>query len=444
VTTSATAPTANALPASRPLSLGVIFLTLYIDLIGFSISFPLIPRMLTYYLDHDGRAGLLGWLLRHVEGLAPPSGQDPLFVAALLGGVLSAAYSLLQFLFAPIWGARSDRIGRRPVLLLTVAGTSFSYLLWAFSGSFWLFIVARLVGGAMSGNLSVATAAVADVTSRENRAKGMGLIGVAFGLGFITGPAIGGIIGAVEPSARWAPYGINPFSAVAFVALAFSLLNLAWIGLRFRETLPAGHRSDPEIERTVHPWRALFAIHDAAIRRANLVYFMVALVFSGYEITISFLATERLHYNEHQMTYIFVFAGVLAILTQGVLVRRLVPRFGEKLGALGGVTLIAAGFGLVAIARTTLPVYLGLALVSIGSGFSNVSFSSLISLYSRADEQGKVLGVFRSLGSLARALGPLVAGVIFWWYGSLFTYILCAALLLVPVVAGLGLPQPEK
>ena len=134
----------------------------------------------------------------------------------------------------------------------------------------------------------------------------------------------------------------------------------------------------------------------------------------------------------------------MSILTQGVLVRRLVPRFGEKLGALGGLMLIAAGFGLVAIANTTTPVYTGIALVSIGWGFSNVAFSSLISLYSRVDEQGQVLGVFRSLGSLARALGPLAAGIIFWWYGSLITYMLSAVLLLVPIVAGLRLPQPAK
>ena len=436
--------TATPQPASKPLSLGVIFLTLYIDLIGFSISFPLIPRLLTYYLDREGREGFLGLVLRQIEALAPPSGTDSLFVAALLGGVLSAAYSFLQFLFAPIWGTRPDRVGRRPVLLLTVAGNALSYLLWAFSGSFWLFIVSRLLGGAMSGNLSVATAAVADVTTRENRAKGMGLIGVAFGLGFITGPAIGGIIGAVEPSARAAHWGLNPFSVVAFVAAGFSLLNLLWIGRRFRETLPPGNRDGPDVVRILHPVRALFAIHDAAIRRANLVYFLVALVFSGYEITISFLVTERLHYSEHQLTYIFVFAGVMSILTQGVLVRRLIPRFGEKLGALGGVTLIAAGFGLVGIAGTAGPLYLAIGLVSIGSGFSNAAFSSLLSLYSRAHEQGKVLGVFRSLGSLARAIGPLIAGVVFWWYGSLFTYLLSAALLVVPVVAGLRLPQPEK
>jgi MFS family permease len=438
VTTAATAPTA------KPLSLGVIFLTLYIDLIGFSISFPLIPRMLTYYLAKEGNDSALGWLVRHVEALAPPSGQDPLLVAALVGGVLSAAYSLLQFLFAPFWGARSDRLGRRPVLLLTVAGTAVSYLIWAFSGSFWLFLVARLFGGAMSGNLSVATAAVADVTTRENRAKGMGLIGVAFGLGFITGPAIGGIIGAVEPGEQWSRMGINPFSAVAFVALAFSLLNLVWIGLRFRETLAEGNRSDPEVGRTIHPWRALFSIRDAAIRRANLVYFLMVLIFSGYETTITFFATERLHYNEHQVTYILVFAGLVSILTQGLLVRPLVPRTGEKRAALGGMALISAGFAIVAFARTAGPLYGAIALVSVGSGFSNVAFSSLISLYSRVDEQGKVLGVYRSLGSLARAVGPLAAGIIFWWSGSLPTYILGSVLLLVPLAAGLRLPQPEK
>jgi len=435
--------TATTAPSSKPLSLGVIFLTLYIDLIGFSISFPLIPRMLTYYLAKEGNASVLGWLLRQVEALAPPSGQNPLFVAALVGGVLSAAYSLLQFLFAPFWGERSDRIGRRPVLLLTVAGTALSYLLWAFSGSFWLFIVARLVGGAMSGNLSVATAAVADVTTRENRAKGMGLIGVAFGLGFITGPMIGGIIGAIEPGARWSPWGINPFSAVAFVATGFSLLNLLWISARFRETFVPGLGAELP-ERTRHPVRALFAIRDATVRRANLVYFLVALIFSGYEITISFLATERLQYSEHQLTYIFVFAGVVSILTQGLLVRRLVPRFGEKRAAVGGLAAIAAGFALMAFARTAGPVYAAIALVSIGAGFSNVAFSSLISLYSPPDEQGKVLGVFRSLGSLARAVGPLAAGIIFWWYGSSLTYVLGSVLLLVPLGTALRLPQPEK
>jgi len=272
----------------------------------------------------------------------------------------------------------------------------------------------------------------------------MGMIGVAFGLGFITGPAIGGIIGAIEPSAGLQRFGINPFSAVAFVAAGTSLINLAWIALRFRETCAGAGQAAPEAERTRHPLHALFAIRDTAIRRANLVYFLFAIVFSGYEITISFLVTERLRYSEHQLTYIFVFAGILSILTQGVLVRRFMPRIGEKRGALGGVALIAAGFAWVSFARTTLPLYSGLALVSVGSGFASAAFSSLISLYSPPDQQGKILGVFRSLGSLARAVGPLAAGVLYWWSGSLSTYLLSALLLLIPVFAGWRLPQPQK
>jgi MFS family permease len=431
-------------PAPKPLSLGVIFLTLYIDLIGFSISFPLIPRLLTYYLDKEEHGGMLGWLLGRIEALAPPSAHHPLLVAAMVGGVLGSAYSLLQFLFAPLWGAWSDRAGRRPVLLLTVAGTAVSYVLWAFSGSFWLFMVSRLVGGAMSGNLSVATAAVADVTTRENRSKGMGLIGVAFGLGFITGPAIGGLIGAVEPGPQAARLGLNPFSAVAFVATACSLLNLVWISLRFRETLAPEHRSEPEAERTLHPFRVLLSIRDAAVRRANRVYFLLALVFAGYEMTVSFLATQRLRYTEHQLTYIFVFAGVMSILTQGLLVRRLLPRLGEKAGAIGGLALIAAGLAWLALAGRTAPFYAALALVSVGSGFTNVAFSSLISLYSPPDQQGRVLGVFRSLGSLARAVGPVVAGIVFWWCDSRFTYMLGAVLLLLPIVLAFRLPRPAR
>lgn len=168
------------------------------------------------------------------------------------------------------------------------------------------------------------------------------------------------------------------------------------------------------------------------------------LVFAGYEMTVSFLVTQRLLYTEHQLTYIFVFAGVMSILTQGVLVRRLMPRFGEKAGALGGMAAIAAGLAGLALAGRTLPVYASLGLVSIGSGFANVAFSALISLYSPRDQQGRVLGVFRSLGSLARAVGPLAAGVVFWWCDSLFTYMLGGVLLLIPMVIGLRLPKPTR
>ena len=177
------------MPAPRRLSLGVIFLTLYIDLIGFSIIFPLGPDLMEYYLKLEGRTGALGWLLAQTDALARAFQIDN-YAPVLFGGVLSSFFSILQFIFAPFWGAVSDRRGRRGVLLMTVTGTALSYLMWVCSGSFWLFLLSRIVSGAFSGNLSVATAAVADVTSREDRSKAMGLVGAAFGLGLVTGRRI--------------------------------------------------------------------------------------------------------------------------------------------------------------------------------------------------------------------------------------------------------------
>jgi len=438
--------TAPAAPASKPLSLGVIFLTLYIDLIGFSIIFPLFPAMLEYYLGREGHGGLLGWLLAQIDTFARVTGGGGGYTPVLFGGVLGSLYSLLQFLFAPYWGDLSDRLGRRRVLLLTVAGITFSYLLWVVSGSFWLFILARLFGGAMSGNLSVATAAVADVTSREDRAKGMGLVGVAFGLGFITGPALGGLMSGFNLLTRHpglAAYGIHPFSLPALIAFACCLLNLAWIYARFVETRPPGARGTGS-PRERHPVKALFGIVDLRVRRSNLLYFVFALAFSAVEFSLAFLAADRFAYTPRQMTALFVFIGVMSILTQGVLVRRAVPRFGERRVLVAGVTVFMLALFLIGFAPSRAVLYLGLACLALGSGFTNSAVSALISLYSRVDEQGRVLGVFRSLGSLARAIGPVAGGLIYWRLHPEGLYALGGLIMLVPITMSLRLPEPEK
>ena len=204
--------------------MGVIFLTLFLDLVGFSIIFPLFPSMLNYYLEMEQGGTLLTKLLdalHSISGTQPTNGVPSPQVVALFGGVLGSLYSLLQFLFAPVWGIVSDRIGRRPVLLLTIAGIAVSYVLWFFSGSFTLLLISRLIGGIMSGNISAATAAIADVTTAKNRAKGMGMVGAAFGLGFIMGPAIGGSLSLADLT-EMAPslqrFGVNPFSMAAGAA----------------------------------------------------------------------------------------------------------------------------------------------------------------------------------------------------------------------------------
>ncbi|HYD82784.1 MAG TPA: MFS transporter, partial [Opitutus sp.] len=290
-------------PASRPLSLGVIFLTLYIDLIGFSIIFPLGPDLLTHYLQTDGQSGTLGWLLAQTNLVAHWLGKDSNFAAVLFGGVISSFFSILQFIFAPFWGAVSDRRGRRGVLLLTVAGTAFGYLLWIVSGSFWLFLLSRIVSGGFSGNLSVATAAVADVTSRSERSKAMGLVGAAFGLGLVTGPTLGALTVHFNLLGRYpelARFGINPFSVPALVAFGLCLVNLVWIAFRFKETLSASDRAESREPRLRNPITAILHLEDRAVRRTNLVAFVYSVAFVAMETSLTFLAAERFGYTARE------------------------------------------------------------------------------------------------------------------------------------------------
>jgi MFS family permease len=440
------ADSAARAPGSRS-RLGIIFLTIFIDLLGFTIIFPLFPALLEYYLRVDGSGGFLGWLLGQLDALAGLVGAHGNYRAVLFGGILGSLYSFLQFLFAPIWGGLSDRLGRRRVLLITVTGTAFSYLLWIFSGSFLLFVAARLVGGAFAGNLSVATAAVADVTTRENRAKGMGLVGVAFGLGFLIGPALGSIAAFKDLTVAhpgWAHFGVNPFSVPAILSAGFSLVNLVWISTRFRETLDPAHRDAAEIVRVRHPLHELIAAEAGPARRTNWLYFIFTLSFSGMEFSLPFLAADRFHYRPTDMWKIFAFLGVVAILTQGGLVRRAVPRFGEKAVLLTGLAFEFVGLLLTGLSDSSALLYAGLTAIGLGSGFINPSVSALVSLYSPAAQQGRMLGVFRSLGALARGFGPVSACLLYWWQGASITYVLAALILLVPWIMALPLPKPAK
>ncbi len=441
------ASSAHPSRAERPLSLRVVFLTIFIDLLGFTIIFPLFPAILEHYFRLEGDTGLLGWLLAQIDRLASVAGSHGNYQAVLFGGILGSLYALLQFVFAPIWGGLSDRIGRRRVLLITVAGTALSYVLWCFSSSFLLFIFARLLGGAFAGNLSVATAAVADVTTRENRAKGMGVVGVAFGLGFLFGPAIGSVAAFHDLSAgneSLAALGLNPFSLPALLSMAFAIINLVWVWLRFRETLDPAARAVDGPVRVRHPLGALLHAKAGPARRTNWLYFVFSLAFSGMEFSLPFLATERFGYAPTDMFKIFVFLGLVLIITQGLIVRRAVPRFGEKPVLLAGLACVALGIALMGLAATNVVVYLGLAATGLGAGLTNPSVSALVSLYSPASQQGRMLGIFRSLGSLARGIGPLAACFAYWWLGGTVTYVLVAAFILVPWTLALPLPPPAK
>lgn len=430
--------------------LGIIFLTLFLDLAGFSIIFPLFPSMLEYYLPHgEGGESALGRLIHRLNNLAEASGAaDPKFMTTVLfGGILGSLYSLLQFISAPLWGAYSDRVGRRKVLLITTAGMAGSYAVWLFGASFWILIGARVLGGIMGGNLSVATAAVADITSREKRSSGLALVGIAFGLGFIVGPAIGGLFALIDLT-QLAPQltaiGIHPFSAPAFISLILALLNFIWIFRSFNETLPESKRNLPDSKRKSLLVFRIFRSPNPSIRRTNLVYLVYMLAFSGMEFTLSFLAVERFAFSPTQNGGMFVFIGLILIFVQGGIVRQLAGPIGEKRLALTGLL-----FGLVAFFSLALALKLGaffgaLTLMAFSIGLVSPTMSALVSLYSNESDQGLNLGVFRSAGSLARVVGPLAAAFAYFVYGSQSSYFFGALLLLIPLSMAITLPKPKS
>ena len=420
----------------------LVFLTLFLDLVGFSIIFPMFPALAKFYLENDSENILLQGFFGQLEAFGS-LGQTSMSSVALFGGALGALYSLLQFFASPFWGRLSDRIGRRPVMLFSIFGLFLSYLLWIFSGSFTLLLVARVLGGLMAGNLSVATAIVADVTSSENRSKGMAFVGIAFALGFIFGPAIGGLLSMIDLTQIYpdlVAYGINPFSVPASFAAILGLINFLLILSKYKETLKEKNAT----KRTSNPLKLFRPLPYPGVNRANIGYFLFITLFSGMEFTLAFLAVERLAYTPIQNAYMFIFIGVVIALTQGGYVRRKASTVGEKSMAIRGLALVIPGLLAVSFASNSLVLYLGLFFLALGSAMAIPTLTSLVSLYTPVDSQGEALGVFRSLGSLGRVFGPALASVMYWKLGSGAPYIVGAVLILLPIIILRKLPKVEK
>jgi len=275
----------------------------------------------------------------------------------------------------------------------------------------------------------------------------MGLVGAAFGLGLITGPAIGGISSGLNLLTRHpslAGLGVNPYSVPALLALFFCLLNVVWIWARFDETLPPESRTGAGETRLRNPLRAILLLDNANARRANIVAFVYSTAFVAMESCLTYLAAQRFGYTAAQNTLLLVFLGAVSIFTQGYLVRRLLKSLDEIRVLKGG--LVLSIFGLCGIGFASQPwmLYASLAVVSAGFGLVNTSTSGLISLYSSPAEQGRVLGIFRSLGSLSRAFTPVLAGVVFWALTARTVFVLGAALALAALGLSSRLPKPAK
>lgn len=358
----------------------LIFITVFIDLIGFGIVLPLLPSYAASFQVND-----------------------------LAIGILVGSFSLMQFAFAPWWGRLSDRIGRRPVLLVGLCGSAVSYLIFALAGSFWLLLLSRMVAGGMGATVNVAQAYLADVSLPERRAKAMGLVGAAFGLGFVVGPAIGGITSVLGNAAP------------GLIAAGLSVINLgmAWCWL-------------PESRPTV----VSVTLRNAPVHWSRYLLAFSAVCFSTLAFAVLYvvfpLQLERaLGYDRRHSAYFFVLVGVVSAIIQGGLIGTLVARLGERaLIAIGGVVM-AAGLGMlpgvmVAPARPNL-LLVALAMIAAGSAMISPSAAAFVSRVASPDEQGKALGMLQSVASVARIAGPLVAGVMATKFNPGAAFILASA-----------------
>ena len=368
-----------------------LFLIVFVDLVGFGLVIPLLP----FY--------------------AVRFGASPQQVTLLL-----ATYSLFQLFAAPLWGALSDRIGRRPVLMTSMAASALAYLWMGSATELWMLFAARALAGACAGNIAAAQAYIADVTTPENRAKGMGLIGAAFGLGFIFGPALGGFLAGNDPATA-------NLEAPAWVAAGLSLVALGGVLFLLRENLTPEQRGSAQ--RRGRIGAILGTLRRPVLSRLILIFFLVILAFAGMESTFALWAMRQFRWGPEQVGYVFAYVGVLSAIMQGGLIGRLTRSFGEERLLLCGLALIGLGLLVLPFARDVPLLAVAVSGLALGMGLTQPSLNSLISRRAGRAEQGEVLGVSQSVGSLSRVIGPALAGLLFADLGRNSSFLFGAVLI---------------
>lgn len=355
----------------------VIFITVFIDLVGFGIVIPVLP----YY----------------VEG-------TKFGASASMVGLLFASYSVMQLIFTPVLGRLSDRYGRRPVLLISLIGTGVGFLVLGFAQTLWMLFLGRIIDGISGGNISTAQAYIADVTTPENRAKGMGLIGAAFGLGFTFGPAIGGLL------SRW---GISvPFIFAGCMAFANALL----LYFTLPETVTPDHPARQNIASG--RWTQLFgSLKQTRLAFVLAIYFLFVTAFSIMTTSFALFTMYRFGFDAAHNGYLFMYVGILGVFIQGGLIGRLVKAFGELPLVLIGALLFATSLFAIPLAgpHVGLLALLGVgAMFAVGNSLATPSLTALASKSVGPGEQGGVLGVTQSVASLARVVGPALAALLIY------------------------------
>ncbi|XP_076461453.1 major facilitator superfamily domain-containing protein 10-like [Babylonia areolata] len=429
----------------------IIFLSLVIDLLAFTVILPLLPSLLDHY-GHNDKHGLYAFMKNSIGSFRNFVGapDTPKWNSVLFGGLIGSLFSFLQFLSTPIIGAASDVYGRRPMMLLCMVGVAASYVLWMVSDSFTLFVVARVIGGISKGNVSLSTSIVTDVSTPEKRGKGMALVGIAFSIGFVFGPSIGAMFSFMDKDSE--KFYVLP----AIFCIVLAVADILFLYVFLPETLPEKSRSKTSscvlssAFQLINPV-SLFQFASVKIRsqadkqcvqNIGVVYFLYLYIYSGMEFTLPFLMHNRFNYNSMQQGKMFFFIGTLMALVQGGYVRR-VKRGKEVKVIKQGIMILIPSFLLMAFAKNIVLMYTGLALFSFASATVVPCLTTLVSVYGGSDQKGVTLGIFRSLGSLARATSPVFASTVYWCFGAEICYVTGAMTIILPLLF-LRNPNKEK
>ncbi len=378
----------------------LIFLTVFIDLLGFGIIIPVLPQC------------------------ASDFGADPQAV-----GYLVMSYSLMQFFLTPVWGRLSDSLGRRPVLLVSLAASAIGYVVWGMAGTLLMLFVSRIVAGAGNANIAVAQAYITDVTKPEDRARGMGLIGAAFGLGFTLGPAIGGAL------------SFFGFSAIGYVAAGFSAL--AFLLACFCLPEP-DKRSQAGHERfKLEPGFYWKTLSTPTLTTSLLIFFLATFAFANMEATIALLAMSWYHFDKADISWLFTYIGFVMVLVQGGFIGRLAKKYNERPLISIGTVFVMAGLLLVVLLKSIPGLYLSMGLLAIGTSIINPSNQSMTSKLADPEQVGGVLGVGQSLSTLGRVLGPAAGGLAYQYLGAQFPYYFGATVMFAVLLLSFGLPSTK-
>ncbi|KAB2879875.1 MFS transporter [bacterium] len=381
----------------------VVFITVFIDLVSFGIVIPLLP----FYAQNFGASGVVI-------------------------GLLLSVFSLMSFVFMPLWGRLSDRYGRRPILLITIGGSFIAYLIFSAAFSLWMLFLSRILAGIANANISVAQAYISDVTTVENRSKGMGMIGAAFGLGFIFGPLISGVFSADY-------FGDMKYALPGYIAAGLCLLNFISAYFLLPESLHADLRTTQSDKALIDVKALHRALQTPQLGLIILLLFIATVAFSNiYASFPLFIMEEPFKLSTSGMGWFFAEIGVFSVIVQGGLIGRLTKLFGERNLVFGGATMMCMGFIGFPIS-SALPVggliSLGffVALLAVGSSCMTPTIMSLSSQLADPKEQGSILGIIQSFASLARMLGPAIGGVAYDFAGHDMPYYVAFVLMLFSV-----------